>query len=130
MGDNYIEFVAELKRLLQSAAANVSSIANTGPGAVATQRGVAAGNKGWAVGRDVNIGRQINTGGGSFAGRDLKIISNRYAGRPPKSNLQKRRVYLDVLADLVGHLPMRAFDECQANAYAAPRERGVLGRRV
>ena len=47
-------FASELERLLLAAGANVGPIVNTGSGAVATHRGVAAGEGGVAVGGDVH----------------------------------------------------------------------------
>lgn len=130
------DFISELARLL--AAASADTINNVGSGAVATHGGVAAGEAGIAVGGSVHgdissqggsvlqPGSSVTVVDGQFAGRDLKIINNRYEGRPPKKKGDKRRIYLDVLACLVNRLPMRAFDTSQSNPNAAARELSLV----
>jgi formylglycine-generating enzyme required for sulfatase activity len=67
----------------------------------------------------------VDTHGGPFVGRDL-IINNRYEGPPPGNKAEKLRIYLDVLAYLVGRLPMRAFDTSQSAPGAATRELSLV----
>jgi formylglycine-generating enzyme required for sulfatase activity len=103
------DFAAELERLLQAAGAKVEINANTGSGALARNGGTAAGEGGIAVGGNLTI-----------------INNNRYDGPAPKSRSEERCIYLDVLADLVGRLPMRAFDSSQSNPNAATSELSLV----